>query len=130
LLWNISYPHTGISRAAVEAAADAAGLGELMRRLPEGLDTIAGERGLTLSTGERQRVAIARAFLSDPEVIILDEPSAALDPNGERELLENLRWRFAGKTLIVITHKPHMALAADHIIRIENGQVAHAEVAA
>jgi len=130
LLWNISYPQTAISRVAVEAAAEAAGLGELMRRLPEGLDTIAGERGLTLSTGERQRVAIARAFLSDPEVIILDEPSAALDLNGERELLDNLRWRFAGKTMIVITHKPHMALAADHIVHIENGSVVHPGVAA
>jgi ABC-type multidrug transport system fused ATPase/permease subunit len=85
---------------------------------------------LTLSAGERQRVAIARAFLSDPDVIILDEPSAALDSNGERELLENLQCRFAGKTIIVITHKPHMALAADHIVHIENGSILHPGVAA
>src|SRR4030095_1704870 len=98
---------------AVEAAAHAAGLMELLRGFPQGLDTIAGERGLTLSAGERQRVALARAFLVQPEVLILDEPSAALDPASERALLDRLRAGFAGKTLIVITHKPLLAEASD-----------------
>jgi len=94
--------------------------------LPEGLNTVAGERGLTLSAGERQRVAIARAFLAKPEVLILDEPSAALDAACERELVDNLRWAFAGKTLIAITHKPALASVADHILYIKDGRVVEA----
>jgi ATP-binding cassette subfamily B protein len=123
LFENIAYAKPGVTRPAVADAATAAGLGELLRRLPEGLDTIAGERGLTLSAGERQRVAIARAFLSNPQVVILDEPSAALDDSLERDLLGSLRREFSGRTLIAITHKPLLAAAADHIVRIEQGRV-------
>jgi ATP-binding cassette, subfamily B, bacterial len=121
---NIAYGKRFASRVEVEEAAHAAGLTELLRGLPDGLNTVAGERGLTLSAGERQRVAIARAFLSNPEVLILDEPSAALDPQREKELVDNLRWRFAGKTLIAITHKPALASAADHVLYIKDGRVA------
>jgi ABC-type bacteriocin/lantibiotic exporter with double-glycine peptidase domain len=85
---------------------------------------------LTLSAGERQRVAIARAFLADPDVLILDEPSAALDPERERELAANLRLKFSGKTVIVITHKPLLALEADHVLRIEQGRLVQSGVAA
>ena len=123
---NIAYAKPFVGRVAVEQAAHAAGLTELLRGLPEGLNTVAGERGLTLSAGERQRVAIARAFLAKPEVLILDEPSAALDPARERELVDNLRWAFAGKTLIAITHKPALASVADHILYIKDGRVAEA----
>jgi ATP-binding cassette subfamily B protein len=129
LFENIAYAQPGACRAGVESAAEAAGLGDLLRTLPDGLDTVAGERGLTLSTGERQRLAIARAFLLNPDVLILDEPSAALDTDREWELLKNLREQFAGKTLVVITHKPLLASAADHVVRIERGRVAN-EVAA
>ena len=123
---NIAYAKPFVGRAAVEQAAHAAGLTELLRGLPEGLNTVAGERGLTLSAGERQRVAIARAFLAKPEVLILDEPSAALDAACERELVDNLRWAFAGKTLIAITHKPALASVADHILYIKDGRVVEA----
>ena len=123
---NIAYAKPFVGRVAVEQAAHAAGLTELLRGLPEGLNTVAGERGLTLSAGERQRVAIARAFLAKPEVLILDEPSAALDAACERELVDNLRWAFAGKTLIAITHKPALASVADHILYIKDGRVAEA----
>ena len=78
---------------------------------------------MTLSAGERQRVAIARAFLLNPDVLILDEPSAALDPERERELIENLRLKFLGKTLIAITHKPALAVAAGHVLHIKDGRV-------
>jgi ATP-binding cassette subfamily B protein len=130
LFENIAYARPHVSRLQVEQAAEAAGLGDLLSRLPKGLDTIAGERGLTLSAGERQRVAIARAFLADPDVLILDEPSAALDPERERELAGNLRLKFSGKTLIVITHKPLLALEADHVLRIEQGRLVPSGVAA
>jgi ATP-binding cassette subfamily B protein len=128
LLENIAYARPGVARLEVEQAAEAAGLDSLLDRLPMGLDTIAGERGLTLSAGERQRVALARAFLVNPDVVILDEPSAALDCSSERDLLDRLRVAFAGKTLIVITHKPLLAEAADLTIRIEHGQVVESEV--
>ena len=127
---NIAYPNMSASREAVKEAAHAAGLSDLIERLPQGLDTVAGERGLTLSAGERQRVAIARAFLLNPEVLILDEPSAALDSDRERELVENLRWRFSGKTLIAITHKPALTSAADHVLYIKDGRVAECAVPA
>jgi ATP-binding cassette, subfamily B, bacterial len=123
LFENIAYAQPSVSREAVEAAAHAAGLMELLRGFPQGLDTVAGERGMTLSAGERQRVALARAFLLNPDVLILDEPSAALDPERERELIENLRWKFLGKTLIAITHKPALAVAAGHVLHIKDGRV-------
>jgi ATP-binding cassette subfamily B protein len=126
---NIAYGNPGAPRTLVEAAAVAAGLGDLLQSLPNGLDTVAGERGLTLSAGERQRVAIARAFLLNPEVVILDEPSAALDPERELDLLESLRRSFSGKTLIAITHKPLLTSAADCVVHIEQGRLAR-EVAA
>src|SRR3954453_5962572 len=84
---NIAYARPQSSRAEVETAAQAAALTDLVDRLPEGLDTVVGERGLTLSAGERQRVALARAFLLSPQVVILDEPSAALDTEREQDLL-------------------------------------------
>ncbi|MBV8906179.1 MAG: ATP-binding cassette domain-containing protein, partial [Acidobacteriia bacterium] len=118
----------GVRRDAVDEAARAAGLGELLDRLPDGLNTIAGERGLTLSAGERQRVALARAFLANPEVLILDEPTAALDMDRERELFESLRRVFRGKTVIAITHKPLLARAADYVLRVEGGRVVESPV--
>jgi len=130
LFENIVYARPSMDRVAVEEAALAAGLQELLRGLPKGIDTVVGERGLTLSAGERQRVGIARAFLSNPDVVILDEPSAALDVERERELVENLRWKFAGKTVIAITHKPALATAADHVLYIKDGRVVECEVPA
>jgi ATP-binding cassette, subfamily B, bacterial len=130
LFENIAYGRPDVARARVEEAADAAGLTELLRSLPGGLDAVAGERGLTLSAGERQRVAIARAFLCDPEVLILDEPSAALDSARERELVDNLRRKFFGRTLVAITHKPLLASLADHVLCIEDGRVVESAVPA
>jgi len=123
LLENISYAQSGADRERVEEAARSAGLEKYLRDLPAGLDTVVGERGLTLSAGERQRVAIARAFLSNPDVVILDEPSAALDSALEEELVASLRREFAGKTLIAITHKPALASVADCVVHIDEGRV-------
>jgi ATP-binding cassette subfamily B protein len=117
-----------VARELVEDAAYASGLAELSQRLPQGLNTVVGERGLTLSAGERQRVAIARAFLWNPEVLILDEPSAALDAEHERQLMDNLRWKFYAKTLIVITHKPALLSTADQVLYIKDGRVAECAV--
>lgn len=130
LLENIAYGNRRAARIDVEQAAQAVGLGPLIGRLAAGLDAVVGERGLTLSTGERQRVALARAFLADPSVLILDEPSAALDTDGELDLIENLRRQFAGKTVLAITHKPALALAADHVLRLKQGRLVAEGVAA
>ncbi|MGA3206167.1 MAG: ABC transporter ATP-binding protein, partial [Bryobacteraceae bacterium] len=88
---NIAYAHPAASRAQIEAAGTAAGLDELILRLPEGFETKTGERGLALSAGERQRIAIARAFLRRPSVIVLDEPTSALDADTEKIVAKNLR---------------------------------------
>jgi ATP-binding cassette, subfamily B, bacterial len=116
---NIAYAHPSVSPAQIEAAGSAAGLDELIARLPEGYDTQTGERGLALSAGERQRIALARAFLRWPSVLILDEPTSALDQRLERLIASNLRAALPDATLIVITHRPALAEPADMIISLD-----------
>lgn len=117
---NISYALASADTEKVERAGRAAGLDELIRRLPEGYDTKTGERGLALSAGERQRIALARALLRRPRVLILDEPTSALDAETERLVASNLREALPASTLIVITHRPALAAIADCVIEIES----------
>jgi ATP-binding cassette, subfamily B, bacterial len=116
---NIAYAHASAGRAEIEAAGRAAGLDELIARLPAGYDTQTGERGLALSAGERQRIALARAFLRRPSVLILDEPTSALDQRLERMIASNLRAALPNATLVVITHRPALAEAADQVIHLD-----------
>ncbi len=116
---NISFAWPSATLAEIEEAGRAAGLEELIRRLPEGYQTKTGERGLALSVGERQRIALARALLRRPRVLILDEPTSALDVDTERLVAFNLRQALPDATLIVITHKPALAALADCVIEIE-----------
>lgn len=118
---NIAFARPGASDAAIAGAASAAGLDGLIARLPDGLATRTGERGLALSAGERHRIAIARALLRQPDVLILDEPTAALDEATEQLVAKGLRKALPDATLIVITHKPALADLADHVIRLERG---------
>jgi ATP-binding cassette, subfamily B, bacterial len=118
---NIAFASADATPDDIAAAASAAGLDPLIARLPEGLATRTGERGLALSAGERHRIAIARALLRRPDVLILDEPTAALDEETERVVALGLRRALPRATLIVITHKPALAEMADHLIRLENG---------
>jgi ATP-binding cassette subfamily B protein len=120
---NIAFARPDASAEEIASAASAAGLDALIARLPEGLATRTGERGLALSAGERHRIAIARALLRQPDVLILDEPTAALDEETERVVARGLRRALPHATLIVITHKPALADMADHVIRLENGKV-------
>jgi ATP-binding cassette subfamily B protein len=120
---NVAYARPSASRAEIEAAGTAAGLDELIRRLPEGYETKTGERGLALSAGERQRIAIARALLRRPRVLVLDEPTSALDADTEKLIARNLRQHLRGCTVIVITHRPALAEIADQVINLRGGKV-------
>jgi ATP-binding cassette subfamily B protein len=120
---NIAYASPSASRAEIERAAVAAGLEELIRRLPEGYETKTGERGLALSAGERQRIAIARALLRRPRVLVLDEPTSALDPETEQLVARNLRENLHNSTVIVITHRPALAELAGQVIHLREGKV-------
>lgn len=119
---NIAFARGEASHQKIAAAASAAGLDALIERLPEGLETRTGERGLALSAGERHRIAIARALLRQPDVLILDEPTAALDEATELVVARGLRRALPHATLIVITHKPALVEMADHVVRLAHGR--------
>jgi ATP-binding cassette, subfamily B, bacterial len=99
------------------------GLTELVSRLPKGLDTLVGERGIKLSGGERQRVAFGRVMLLDPRIVILDEPSSALDSLTEDFVIHNLMAALEGKTVIIVAHRLQTIKDADQIVVLEQGQI-------
>jgi ATP-binding cassette subfamily B protein len=119
---NVAFGVADATRPRIEAAIAAAGLAPLMARLPLGLDTPVGERGLALSAGERQRIALARGLLRCPSVLILDEPTAALDATTEARIAQGLREALPDATIVVITHKPALARHADLVVTIERGR--------
>nr|WP_281506027.1 thiol reductant ABC exporter subunit CydD [Chromohalobacter nigrandesensis] len=112
------------SDARLREALSAAQLGDLLAALPEGLDTFLGERGLGLSGGQASRLALARVFLSDAPLVLLDEPTASLDPDSERRVIEGLKQLAAqGRTLVIATHHPAVMAMADRVLRLEAGQL-------
>ncbi len=126
---NIRLGDPGAPDERVRAAAEQAGADAFIRRLPDGYGSVVGEGGRGLSAGERQRIALARAFLRDAPLVILDEPTANLDPvNAELvgEAVERLR---AGRTVLLIAHRPELAARADRVVRLEGGRIVRAEVA-
>lgn len=120
---NIAFAEPGATREDIAEAARLAGLGPLIQRLPDGLGTRTGERGLALSAGERHRVAVARALLRRPSVLILDEPTAALDAETEMLLAGGLREALPAATIVVITHKPALAQLAGMVVTLSEGRV-------
>jgi ATP-binding cassette, subfamily B, bacterial len=123
---NIAYGRPEANREEIASAAIAAEADAFVRRLPQGYDTILGERGATISGGEQQRLAIARAFLKDAPVLILDEPTSALDAGTEAHLLEALERLMVGRTTFIISHRLSMIRRADRIIVLQDGRVAEA----
>lgn len=115
---NIRYARPEATDAAVEAAARHAALDGFVDTLPERYATVVGERGTALSAGERQRIALARAFLVEPDVLVLDEPTASLDPETERQVIDGYLAVMRGRTTIVITHRLDVARRADRIITV------------
>jgi ATP-binding cassette subfamily B protein len=120
---NIAYGRPHATRAEIEAAAVAANAEDFIRALPGGFDAIVGERGATLSGGEKQRLSIARALLKDAPILILDEPTSALDARTEALLLGALRRLMRGRTTFVIAHRLSTIRHADLILVLDRGAI-------
>jgi ABC-type multidrug transport system fused ATPase/permease subunit len=112
-----------ISNADVEKALRLANLWEFVQALPDGLDTVVGERGVRLSGGQRQRLGIARALYGNPEVIVMDEATSALDGDTEREIVESLRAIAHDHTLIVVAHRTTTLAYCSRLIRLDGGRI-------
>jgi ATP-binding cassette subfamily B protein len=120
---NVRFARPDASAEDVLEAVRAAGLADLIARLPEGVQTAVGERGRALSAGERQRVAIARAFLADPAVLVLDEATGALDPASEANVIAGYEAVMRGRTTILITHRSELARRADRVVVLDQGRI-------
>jgi ABC-type protease/lipase transport system fused ATPase/permease subunit len=121
---NICRFATDANDADIVKAAQAAGAHDLVLRLSKGYETELGEAGTTLSAGQRQRVGLARTLYGNPKVIILDEPNANLDAEGEAALLKALEGAKAqGATIVMVSHKPSMFATADKMLVLRNGMI-------
>jgi ATP-binding cassette subfamily C protein CydD len=120
---NIALGQPGASPDAIQRAARRAGAAEFIEALPGGYDGPLGERGLRLSAGQRQRIALARAFLRDVPLLLMDEPTAHLDPVGARQIGAAIDAALADRTVIVVTHGPGWTGGADRVIRLDHGQL-------
>ncbi len=120
---NLAYSAPDATRDALEQVARLARLDSLIESLPMGLDSPLGERGQQLSGGQKQRIAIARALLQDPLILVLDEATSAVDEATEREVIAAIDQLFAGRTRILISHRPSTLAQADIAFRLEHGQL-------
>jgi ATP-binding cassette subfamily B protein len=121
---NLAYARPGATAAELERACRAAQIWDLITSLPDGLDTVVGDRGYRLSGGEKQRIALARLLLKAPAVVVLDEATAHLDSESEAAVQQALRTALAGRTSLVIAHRLSTIREADQILVISDGQVA------
>ncbi len=123
LAYNIRYGRPDASEDEILAVAQAAHLGDLLAKLPDGLQTMVGERGLKLSGGEKQRVAIARALLKRPAIMVFDEATSSLDSQSERAIQAEIREVSKGRTTLVIAHRLSTIVEADNILVLESGRL-------
>ena len=120
---NIRYGKLDATQAELEAAARAANAHDFIMALPQGYDTLVGERGVKLSGGQRQRVAIARALLKNPRILILDEATSSLDSESEQAVQEALERLMRDRTTFVIAHRLSTITNADWIVVLDNGRI-------
>ncbi|MEB2334681.1 MAG: ABC transporter ATP-binding protein [Anaerolineaceae bacterium] len=120
---NLTYAKIDATQAEIESAARAANIHNFIMDLPDGYDTIVGERGYRLSGGEKQRIALARVILKDPRILVLDEATSHLDSESESLIQEALKRVMAGRTSIVIAHRLSTILAADLILVMDRGKI-------
>ena len=123
IYYNIAYGNTGATKEEVISAAQNADIHDFITILPDGYETIVGERGLKLSGGEKQRVAIARTILKNPKIFFFDEATSALDTSTEKEIQKNLENVSKGKTTLIIAHRLSTAANADNIIVLDQGSI-------
>jgi ATP-binding cassette subfamily B protein len=120
---NIAYGRPGAPLKDIRAAAKAANALGFIEKLPKGLDTLVGERGMKLSGGQKQRIAIARALLKDAPILILDEATSSLDSKSEHEVQEALEKLMVGRTTLIIAHRLSTIADVDQIVTLKNGKV-------
>ncbi|MBI4815322.1 MAG: ATP-binding cassette domain-containing protein [Deltaproteobacteria bacterium] len=120
---NVAYGRPRASSAEIEAAVRSANASDFVDALPDGIDTMVGERGSRLSGGQKQRLAIARAFLKNAPILILDEATSALDPESEREVQRGLDALIANRAALVITHRLRTVRGADEVVVLTEGEV-------
>jgi ATP-binding cassette, subfamily C, bacterial LapB len=120
---NIALSSPNVSHGAILRAATIAGVDDFIKRHPEGYDMQVGENGRHLSGGQREAVTIARALLTDPAILIMDEPSGSMDTGAEAWLKQRLREVLPTKTLLLVTHRPSMLELVDRIIVVDNGRI-------
>ena len=121
---NIAYGRPNATRDEIIAAAISASADEFIQDMPDGYDTVIGERGITLSGGEKQRLSIARALLKDAPVLILDEPTSALDAQTESTLIEAMERLMHGRTTFIIAHRLSTVRGAHQVVVLEDGRIA------
>jgi ATP-binding cassette subfamily B protein len=120
---NIAFGHPDATREQIERAAGIAAAAEFIERLPEGYDTILGHSGIGLSGGQRQRLALARAILPDPALLLLDDPTASIDPGTEHEIIAAMDSAMAARTTFIVAHRLRMLRRAETIIVLDGGRV-------
>lgn len=120
---NIAFSRPGASLAEIETAAEQAGILDFIRSLPDGLDTYVGERGAALSGGESQRISLARAFLADARIVLMDEPTSAMDAGNEARFKRALDDLTCGRTTIVIAHRLSTIEKADRVLVLDKGRL-------
>ncbi len=123
ILDNIRYGHAEATMEMVAAAAKAANAHDFITKLPNGYETVVGERGVRMSGGQKQRISIARAFLANPRILLLDEPTSSVEPDSEAAIIAALDRLMSGRTTVITSHRPSLIGQADAVYIIEEGRV-------